>query len=82
MQQIQFQQGRNRQAIYSGMCECGNVLTFTPGGKPVTCVQCGQRWNVSITAVIGKPTPPRPKPDIDSGKPKAQRKTGPAERKR
>lgn len=69
---IQFMTGRDRQAIYKGQCECGNVLTFTPGGSSVTCVQCGRRWVTDVVAVADK----IPMPKTSAAK------IGPKERKR
>jgi hypothetical protein len=70
---IRFQTGRNQQAIYSGQCECGNVLTFTPGGNAVICVKCGRRWVTDVTAIA----------DVvpSAVDPKIRRAAGPGERK-
>jgi len=71
MNNIQFQSGRNRQAIYSGLCECGTVLMFTPGGS-VHCLQCGRRWLTDIVSVVDK---------VETNPKTRRSKAGPSERK-
>lgn len=51
---IKFQSGVNQQPIFSGLCTCGNMLTFTPG-RDAVCPLCGRRWATKVEATEQPP---------------------------
>jgi len=51
MEGIEFRNGVSGQAIYTGLCECGAPVSFTPGGKTVTCGVCQRKWQAEPVKV-------------------------------